>query len=700
MKKCLLFLTVLIFITFINSSNAEIKQQRINFVLDQTKNIPWEANTGWLEIPNTGVKIRSYAFATPTILKYQFPVIFTIEYDPNQVYAGNIFKVNIKIESALPMKNSGLYLTGVYMPNSSYSLESRLGSEVKLQYNYNGEVGDLYTPIDASINIQKAFKTLFQNEIQTASDSVPYLNLVPLIDTKNLSLKAKIVYKILNLVSPSLELFGALKLEGKYVAGKVTITGASLASEKYLIWKNNGQMDSFYVNVAPQANINSKIRISFSDLSYRFNLFKQMGMNLVVANMKASTPQNIWESVGDIPINGPAFSFEIPLVPGPATSKVNPLPAKVNSLSFNVSWTGNIEAKSYTIQYQVYKPASGPIPASWTGWINWLVDTTNTSATFTVPNEGSQGNIYYFRSRAKNANNQWEPEHPQADTFTKIALSYSISGKVRDNNNNPISGAKVYIADSIATFTDSFGNYMLSNIDPGNYSVKVEHQNWIFSPSFRSVYLTNNVSNLDFVGTSRPQVSKATSQVNPLPNIQNKLSFIVSWTGTNAVAYDVQYKDGASGSWINWLTNTTQTSQTFTGLNNHTYYFRCRAKDQNGLWEEYSNVPDTFTTIFTSYGLRILEITSTSIKLQWDSTTDTQGFTRYEIHKTTQPDQYFGSKNSTLYMNLNSVSATTYVVTNLQPSTKYYFIIAYVYGTTRRYSEMIWATTSATPLQD
>lgn len=698
MKKNIFVIALLSLISLTIFCHAENRQQRINFVLDQTKNVPWEANTGWIEIPNTGVRIRSYAFATSSILKYQFPVIFTIEYNPNEVYAGGWFRVGIKMETAMPVKNSGLYLTGAYMPNSSYSLESRLGSEVKLQYSYQDETSDLYAPVDAAINIQKAFKTPLKNESREARDSVPYLNLVPEINTARLSLKAKVAYGALKIASPSLELFGGLKLEGKYVSAKVTATGSATgANEAYFNWTTDGQVVDFMVSVHPQAELNSKVKISISDLSYRFNLFRQMGMTLTVAGLKANTPQDVWESLGEVLINGPAFSFEIPVVPGPPTSMVNPLPEKVNSLSFKVSWNGNREARTYTIQYRIFKPASSYIPASWTNWKDWLVDTTATSATFTVPSqerEGCEGNVYYFRSRAKNANNQWEAEHLQPDTFTKIALIYSISGKVKDSNNNPISGARVYISDDNSVLTDSAGNYSLSGLSPGNYTVKVQYQNWAFSPAFKSVNLDKDISAIDFTGSPPPPVSMASSQVNPLPSIQKSTSFTVSWSGTNAVAYDVQYKDGTAGSWKDWVTNTNQTSKTFTGSNNHTYYFRCRAKDQNGVWEEYSSIPDTFTAISTSYRLRIAETTPTSIKLEWDPVTNNQGFTRYEVHKTNLPDQYFGTNNSTLYMNLNSASATTCNVTNLQPLTKYYFIIAYVRDSVREYSEIQSAMTS------
>lgn len=70
-----------------------------------------------------------------------------------------------------------------------------------------------------------------------------------------------------------------------------------------------------------------------------------------------------------------------------------------------------------------------------------------------------------------------------------------------------------------------------------------------------------------------------------------------------------------------------------------------------------------------------------------------QYITRHEVHKITLPDNYFGTTNSYLYMSLNLPSATTCIVTNLQPQTKYYFIIVYVRNDTRSYSEMKWATT-------
>lgn len=132
MKKRLIVFMMVAVLFFLNRGQAEIKQQRINFVLDQTRTILWEANTGWIEIPLTGVKIRSCAFATSSLLKYQFRVIFIVEYDPNQVFQGSSFYVNIKLRATTPVLNSGLYLTNVCMPNSPCSVDLRLGAEEKV----------------------------------------------------------------------------------------------------------------------------------------------------------------------------------------------------------------------------------------------------------------------------------------------------------------------------------------------------------------------------------------------------------------------------------------------------------------------------------------------------------------------------------------------------------------------------------------
>ncbi len=93
------------------------------------------------------------------------------------------------------------------------------------------------------------------------------------------------------------------------------------------------------------------------------------------------------------------------------------------------------------------------------------------------------------------------------------------------------------------------------------------------------------------------------SSVAPLPSLQTSNSFSVSWSGSDdvtppsALRYDLQSRDGLTGVWTNWLTNTASTSATFVGEAGHTYFFRSRAYDGAGNVEAYPADYDAFTTI-------------------------------------------------------------------------------------------------------
>jgi PKD repeat protein len=87
------------------------------------------------------------------------------------------------------------------------------------------------------------------------------------------------------------------------------------------------------------------------------------------------------------------------------------------------------------------------------------------------------------------------------------------------------------------------------------------------------------------------------SAVEPLPPYPDTTIVAVSWSGsddTSAVAcYDVQHRHGPDGAWDGWQTCTTDVKATFTtGTPEHTYYFRSRAQDNAGNWEDYPTNPD------------------------------------------------------------------------------------------------------------
>jgi len=69
--------------------------------------------------------------------------------------------------------------------------------------------------------------------------------------------------------------------------------------------------------------------------------------------------------------------------------------------------------------------------------------------------------------------------------------------------------------------------------------------------------------------------------------------FHVWWYGSDNLSdiasYDIQYRDGSSGTWTDLLTDTTDMQYHFVGQDAHTYYFRARARDHAGNQSTYAS---------------------------------------------------------------------------------------------------------------
>ncbi len=90
------------------------------------------------------------------------------------------------------------------------------------------------------------------------------------------------------------------------------------------------------------------------------------------------------------------------------------------------------------------------------------------------------------------------------------------------------------------------------------------------------------------------------SEMVPLPISVNTTDFEVEWNGTDIGSgieyYLVEYSiDGEN--WQTWLSESNETSATFTGVNGNDYYFRTQAMDGAGNWEIVHDTPDTNTTV-------------------------------------------------------------------------------------------------------
>jgi len=108
------------------------------------------------------------------------------------------------------------------------------------------------------------------------------------------------------------------------------------------------------------------------------------------------------------------------------------------------------------------------------------------------------------------------------------------------------------------------------------------------------------------------------SSVTALAPLQGATSFTVNWSGTDTVAgvasYDVFVSDN-NGPFNPWLTGTTATSGTYSGLPGHTYRFYSIAKDLVGHVESIPASPDAVTTIRPR--LSIVRV-GANVILSWD----------------------------------------------------------------------------------
>jgi len=123
----------------------------------------------------------------------------------------------------------------------------------------------------------------------------------------------------------------------------------------------------------------------------------------------------------------------------------------------------------------------------------------------------------------------------------------------------------------------------------------------------------DNATNSETVKTSYIQIdgTKPVSSVNSLAtSLPSPIS--ISWTSSDSTSginnVKIQYKNGTSGTWTNWLTGQNASgSDLFTdGVNGNTYYFRSIATDNASNEEtDYDNDGDTYTTITGSLTVQI-----------------------------------------------------------------------------------------------
>jgi len=84
--------------------------------------------------------------------------------------------------------------------------------------------------------------------------------------------------------------------------------------------------------------------------------------------------------------------------------------------------------------------------------------------------------------------------------FTGAEPTYSISGRVRDGSGNPISGVTISDGAGHAPATDSNGNYTLSGLAAGTYTITPSKSGYTFLPVSCTVSVPPNATGQDFTG--------------------------------------------------------------------------------------------------------------------------------------------------------------------------------------------------------
>jgi hypothetical protein len=132
--------------------------------------------------------------------------------------------------------------------------------------------------------------------------------------------------------------------------------------------------------------------------------------------------------------------------------------------------------------------------------------------------------------------------------------------------------------------------------DGNSFSVDVE------GTAVFSYYSLDFAGNMEGVRTSTAKIDRTPpSSYAYSDGYSSSPSFTVRWDGSDAISgidtFDVQYRVGTGGPWLDWVLASTQKSKLYSGVAGKVFYFRTRAKDKAGNVEPYSAVADTYVSV-------------------------------------------------------------------------------------------------------
>ena len=107
---------------------------------------------------------------------------------------------------------------------------------------------------------------------------------------------------------------------------------------------------------------------------------------------------------------------------------------------------------------------------------------------------------YYIRAR-DNVGNESNSSIYTVTVQDCPSQTYTISGRVTDGSGNPISGISISDGTGHTVTTDSNGNYTLSDLPVGTYTITPGRSGYTFSPVSRTVSMPPSATDQNFTGT-------------------------------------------------------------------------------------------------------------------------------------------------------------------------------------------------------
>ncbi len=178
--------------------------------------------------------------------------------------------------------------------------------------------------------------------------------------------------------------------------------------------------------------------------------------------------------------------------------------------SLSVTVSGNLSAQNFTASPLTYSLSGRVATGSGTGLSGVTISdgarngVTDATGTYTISNVPA-GTYTLTPSRSGYSFNPASLSvsvsgNVTGRNFTGTPLTYSLSGRVADASGTGLSGVTISDGTRTAT-TDASGNYTLSGIPAGSYTLTPSKSGYSFSPASLSVTVSSNLTGRNFTAT-------------------------------------------------------------------------------------------------------------------------------------------------------------------------------------------------------